>query len=198
MRAMLERVSPLLIASVLAGGFVASSAFPAGAEQGGERRDRLHAERPVAAPVQSPAFVPPDIVAEIAEAQWYAGIAEAEWYDGVRWAEAERFALAGGRSGQTSVGAARSGRCNGDVACFLACTRAHESDTSGGYGAVSAGGTYRGAYQFAQPTWDAAVAGAGYGEYAGIPADQAPPEVQDAAAAHLYTQVGTRPWGGRC
>ena len=26
------------------------------------------------------------------------------------------------------------GSCNGDVDCFLACTRAHESDTSGGYG----------------------------------------------------------------
>lgn len=98
--------------------------------------------------------------------------------------------------------AARSGgvggSCNGDVQCFLACTRAHESDTAGGYGAVSSSGNYRGAYQFQQSTWDAAVAGAGHAEYVGMPADQVPPEIQDAAAAHLYSVSGTRPWGGRC
>src|SRR4029453_19134129 len=35
---------------------------------------------------------------------------------------------------------------------FLVCTRAHESDTAGGYRAVSGSGTYRGAYQFSQST----------------------------------------------
>jgi hypothetical protein len=95
-------------------------------------------------------------------------------------------------------GGGGGGGCNGDVACFLECTRAHESDTAGGYSAVSSSGAYRGAYQFAQGTWDAAVAGAGYAEYAGVPADQVPAEIQDAAAAHLYSQSGTRPWGGRC
>src|SRR5262249_35653198 len=55
-----------------------------------------------------------------------------------------------------SAPVASSGGCTGDVDCFLACTRAHESDSSGGYGAVSPGGTYRGAYQFDQSTWDAA------------------------------------------
>jgi hypothetical protein len=90
------------------------------------------------------------------------------------------------------------GECSGDTDCFLACTRAHESDSAGGYGAVSAGGQYHGAYQFLQSTWDAAVAGAGHDEYVGVPADSVPPEVQDAAAAHLYSEVGSRPWGGRC
>jgi hypothetical protein len=94
--------------------------------------------------------------------------------------------------------APRYGSCGGNVDCFLECTRGYESDTSGGYGAVSAGGTYRGAYQFQQNTWDAEVAGAGYGEFAGVPADQVPPEVQDAAAAHLYSVSGNNPWGGRC
>lgn len=90
------------------------------------------------------------------------------------------------------------GHCGGDVACFLTCTRAHESDSSGGYRAVSSDGRYRGAYQFLQATWDAAVAGAGFGEFVGVPAEQVPPEIQDAAAAFLYSVRGNAPWGGRC
>lgn len=112
-------------------------------------------------------------------------------------AEAARQQVAAARSQYYGV-TGGSGRCGDDIQCFLECTRAHESDTSGGYGAVSPGGTYRGAYQFLQSTWDAAVAGAGHAEYAGIPPDQVPPEIQDAAAAHLYSVSGNRPWGGRC
>jgi hypothetical protein len=201
MRAMLERISPVLIASVLAGGFVVASALPASAEPGDERRDRLHAVRPVAAAQESPAFVHPDLAAQIEQAEAEERAAADAWYAGVLRAEAEAAAEAAAASRAESGGSVRTvshGGCNGDVACFLECTRAHESDTSGGYGAVSRGGTYRGAYQFAQPTWDAAVAGAGHAEYAGTPADQVPVEVQDAAAAHLYSVSGTRPWGGRC
>lgn len=91
-----------------------------------------------------------------------------------------------------------SGACGTDLECFLACTRAHESDTAGGYGAVDPSGTYRGAYQFAAGTWAGAVTRAGYPEYAGTPADQVPAHVQDAAAAQLYAERGTQPWGGRC
>lgn len=42
----------------------------------------------------------------------------------------------------------------GTIEAFLACTRAHESDTAGGYQAVSPSGAHRGAYQFVQSTWD--------------------------------------------
>jgi hypothetical protein len=200
---MFERISPVLIASVLAGGFVVASALPVGAEAADERRDRLHAERPVAAPTQNPPFIDPDVAAQIdavlAAEAWYAGVAAEEWYAGVRRAEEEAAAAARSSRGGTHVSSGtRSSGCNGDTQCFLECTRAHESDTSGGYGAVSSGGTYRGAYQFNQNTWDAAVAGAGHDEYSGQPADQAPAEVQDAAAAHLYGASGNRPWGGRC
>ena len=194
MRRMLERISPVLLVALAVGGFVVMSSLPATAESPTERLDRLHAGRPVAAfgnqtsvdrrlieenarllaeaiaaGETPPVVLPPPVVEEEAPAQ------------------------------HTSLRPASSyGACNGDVDCFLACTRAHESDTSGGYGAVSSGGTYHGAYQFQQNTWDAAVAGAGYGEYAGLPADQVPPEVQDAAAAHLYSVSGNNPWGGRC
>jgi hypothetical protein len=88
--------------------------------------------------------------------------------------------------------------CSGPVDCFLACTRAHESDSSGGYTAVSSDGAFRGAYQFLQSTWDNAATGAGLPEYAGIPPETAPPVVQDAAAAYLYRMAGNAPWGGRC
>lgn len=194
MRRMLESISPVLLASVMAGGLVVHSTLPATAEGPDERRDRLHAERPVAAPTTDPAtFVHPDLLAQIEQA-------EAE--ERAR-AEAEAVAVlvadlaAHARSG-SSAASPNYGSCNGDVACFLECTRAHESDSSGGYGAVGSGGAYRGAYQFTQSTWDAAVAGAGHDQFAGVPADQAPPEVQDAAAAHLYSVAGNRPWGGRC
>jgi len=142
----------------------------------------------------------PDLAAQIADAEWYARAAEAEFIAGIARGEVEAEIAAAAASRGWSSGAisAAYGSCNGDVQCFLECTRAHESDTSGGYGAVSSSGTYRGAYQFSQTTWDAAVAGAGHAEYAGMPADEVSAEVQDAAAAHLYSVSGTRPWGGRC
>jgi hypothetical protein len=195
MRRMLERISPVLLVSVVVGGFVVTSSLPATAESPTERLDRLHAGRPgaafgnqasvdhrllrenarllaeaIAAGETPPVFAPPPMVEEDPPAQ------QASW-----------------RSAGPSYGG-----CNGEVDCFLEGTRAHESDTSGGYGAVSSGGSYRGAYQFTQGTWDAAVAGAGYDQYAGVPADEVPPEVQDAAAAHLYSVSGNNPWGGRC
>lgn len=195
MRAVLERISPVLIASVLAGGFVVASALPAVADPRDERRDRLHAERPIAALIETPVHIHPDLAAQIEQAEAEERAAAEAWYAGVMEAEARSK---GWTPASASSGSRSGGGCNGDVACFLECTRAHESDTSGGYGAVSSSGTYRGAYQFRQDTWDAAVSGAGWAEYAGVPADEVPAEIQDAAAAHLYSVSGTRPWGGRC
>ena len=196
MRRMLERISPVLFVAVVAGGFVVASALPAAAVERDDRRGHLHAERPIAAPTQNPA-IHPDLAAQVAQAER----AEVDAY--LAAVEAERVEAQararGGSSGSSRVAASPGyGGCNGDVACFLECTRAHESDTAGGYGAVSGSGTYRGAYQFSQRTWDSAVAGAGMEEYAGVPADQVPASVQDAAAAHLYSVSGTSPWGGRC
>jgi hypothetical protein len=51
---------------------------------------------------------------------------------------------------------------------------------------VSGSGTYRGAYQFSQTTWES-VGGTG------DPA-AAPPAEQDARAAALYSQQGSSPW----
>lgn len=198
MRRMLERISPVLFVAVASGGFVVASALPAAAIEPDERRDRLHAVRPIAAPIEGRAtFLDPDVAAQV-ELAHLAEQAQIDAYFADL--EAERIEAQRARSGSgwAVTAAVGSGSCGGDAACFLECTRAHESDTSGGYSAVSSGGTYRGAYQFLQATWDAAVAGAGHEEFAGVPADEAPPAVQDAAAAHLYSVSGTRPWGGRC
>jgi hypothetical protein len=80
----------------------------------------------------------------------------------------------------------------------LACIRAHESDTAGGYAAVSGDGTYRGAYQFLPSTWNATAAEAGRPDLVGVDPASASPADQDAIASYLYAQAGSQPWGGRC
>ena len=69
---------------------------------------------------------------------------------------------------------------------FLACTRAHESDSAGGYGAVSAGGTYRGAYQFDRSTWNSAARLAGRSDLIGVDPAAASPADQDLLALDLF------------
>jgi ribosomal protein L24E len=81
---------------------------------------------------------------------------------------------------------------------FLACTRHHESDSSGGYHAVSPGGTYRGAYQFSRSTWDNTARAAGRPDLVGVDPAQAAPADQDFLALQLYHWQGAAPWGGRC
>lgn len=96
------------------------------------------------------------------------------------------------------VSAPPTGSCAGVVACFLACTRAHESDTAGGYQAVSPDGIYRGAYQFDQPTWNSVADSIGRGDLIGTDSAAASPADQDTLAAALYEMRGNQPWGGRC
>jgi hypothetical protein len=94
--------------------------------------------------------------------------------------------------------ASSSGGCASDVACFLACTRAHESDTAGGYQAVSPDGVYRGAYQFDQTTWNSIAAAIGRTDLVGTNPAAASPTDQDTLATALYEVRGNAPWGGRC
>lgn len=67
-------------------------------------------------------------------------------------------------------------------------------ESGGNYHAVSRSGRHMGAYQFDQKTWNGAVARAGYPEYAGTPPNQAPANVQDAAARQLQKERGNQPW----
>lgn len=95
-------------------------------------------------------------------------------------------------SAKASRSAAPSGRTG--RAAPLACIRSHESDTSGGYRAVSPNGLWFGAYQFDLTTWRGAVARAGHPEWVDVRPDRAPAEVQDAAARQLFAERGLQPW----
>lgn len=146
--------------------------------------DGPSAARPAAAPDRSIALGEATAAYERGVAGAYAGaLAQAEiaayWQamDDARRAEEARQAEAARQS--STSGSRRSG-CADQMACIREC------ESHGDYGAVSSGGTYRGAYQFDQTTWES-VGGTG------DPA-AAPPEEQDARAAALYSQQGSSPW----
>ncbi len=81
---------------------------------------------------------------------------------------------------------------------FLKCTRAHESDSAGGYRAVSPDGVYRGAYQFLRSTWNNVARAAGRPDLVGVDPAAASPADQDQLALFLFRSAGPGPWGGRC
>lgn len=81
---------------------------------------------------------------------------------------------------------------------FLVCTRAHESDTAGGYSAYNPSGPYYGAYQFLQGTWNYAAAHFGAPQFSGWDPIYVPGFWQDVVAWNYYLAVGNGPWAGRC
>lgn len=72
---------------------------------------------------------------------------------------------------------------------ILACIRSYEGD----YGTETGNG-HHGAYQFVQSTWDGVVGRAGYPQWVGRRAGDAPAHVQDDAAWLLYTEQSFGPW----
>ncbi len=68
-----------------------------------------------------------------------------------------------------------------------------QCEASGNYGAVSANGRYRGAYQFSQATWDW-VAGLDHPSLSGIDPAAASSADQDAMARSLWQRRGWSPW----
>jgi hypothetical protein len=81
---------------------------------------------------------------------------------------------------------------------FLVCTRQIESVDAGGYGAVSPGGRYRGAYQFDQMTWNGIARHIGLFGLVGVAPDTAAPADQDLLAYSLYKWQGAGHWHHRC
>lgn len=80
---------------------------------------------------------------------------------------------------------------------FLLCVRWDESRND--YQAVSPNGEYRGAFQFAQPTWNYAAEAAGRPDLVGIQPNLTSKPDQDTVAVALYALDGERPWlGDRC
>jgi hypothetical protein len=81
---------------------------------------------------------------------------------------------------------------------FLVCTRLNESIYAGGYGAVSRGGQYRGAYQFDRVTWDGTARYLARFDLVGVDPAAAPPALQDLLAYSLYKWQGASHWANRC
>ena len=71
--------------------------------------------------------------------------------------------------------------------------RIRRCESHGNYRAVSRSGTYRGAYQFSQSTWNG-VAKNFLPAYVGVDPAKAPAHIQDAMARLLYKRSGPSPW----
>lgn len=71
--------------------------------------------------------------------------------------------------------------------------RLRQCESGGNYGIVSSTGTYRGAYQFSQSTWNS-VASQHYPRYVGLDPAAASPQVQDAMTRALWSMTGPRSW----
>ena len=80
---------------------------------------------------------------------------------------------------------------------FLVCTRAHESDTAGGYRAFNPQGPYFGAYQYLQHTWNNAAA-RWAPQYVGWDVRNVPGFWQDTVTWQFYLVAGNGPWAHRC
>lgn len=79
---------------------------------------------------------------------------------------------------------------------FLRCVI--QAESGGDYQAVSPGGTYMGAFQFSQSTWNEAALLAGMPQLVNVPPDQATPAEQDDLAIALYNADGSHPWYDPC
>lgn len=79
---------------------------------------------------------------------------------------------------------------------FLACVRIRES--GGNYAIVDASGSYMGAYQFSQSTWDSVAGRVGRSDLVGVRPNVARPADQDAIALATLAIAGRSPWGGIC
>jgi hypothetical protein len=79
---------------------------------------------------------------------------------------------------------------------FLQCVVRVES--GGNYGAVSPNGLYMGAFQFSQPTWNAAALAAGLPGLVGVPPNTASKAAQDTLAVTLFSLDGQQPWVDGC
>ena len=74
-----------------------------------------------------------------------------------------------------------------------------QAESRGNYGAVSPDGTYMGAFQFSQSTWNFAAKAAGLPYLVGVAPNRATKPQQDTVAVALYALDGQRPWlGDRC
>jgi Transglycosylase-like domain len=162
-----------------------------------KRLDKHDAKRPAAAS-QLAEVGPYGIAQASAETAIGAAVVEQQRQVQTWMAEAARHEAELAAASQSSYagGGSRGGGGTGSSGNFLECTKSIES--GGDYGAVSSGGTYRGAYQFQQSTWNNTAASAGRDDLVGVDPASVAPADQDAMASQLYSTQGNAPWGGRC
>lgn len=79
---------------------------------------------------------------------------------------------------------------------FLRCVI--QAESGGNYQAVSPNGTYMGAFQFSQATWNVAAQLAGLPQLIGVPPNTTSKADQDTLAVALYQADGSQPWTGDC
>ena len=79
---------------------------------------------------------------------------------------------------------------------YLECVRWIES--RGDYTVVSPSGTFMGAYQFYQVTWDVFARKIGRNDLVGVQPNKAAPVDQDKVAVAAYNELGSQPWNGAC
>jgi peptidoglycan hydrolase CwlO-like protein len=120
--------------------------------------------------------------------QLAAAIAEQQAEEAAEAAAAARAASSGG-TGASSAG-------NSNLPAFLVCAR--QAESSGNYDAISPSGTYMGAFQFSQSTWDEAADMAGMPQLVGVPPNEASAADQNALAIALYDADGEQPWYDPC
>lgn len=167
------------LAAVTVAAVPIATSISAGAES--PARGIPHAGRPAAA---LPRTHPLESEASAAERSFFEAVFYRSVVEGM---EAERQARSSGRGG---------GCAPGDWDCFKACTIDRES--GGVYEAYSRNGTYRGAYQFDQTTWDSNAAASGRTDLVGSDPAAASVADQDQVAYDTYQRRGKAPWGGRC
>ena len=198
---MQHRLRAALVPAVaIAAAAFGAAQFTSSAVAQPKRMDELSVRRPAAASDLA-ALAPYGIAqgaAESAAASAYGKLAQAQlgqWLagDAAQQEQEAAAAASGSRSSGGSGGGSGYGAPSGD---FLECTKNRES--RGDYGAVSSGGTYRGAYQFHQNTWNNTAESAGRSDLVGTDPAAAAPADQDAMAQSLYESQGNAPWGGRC
>jgi hypothetical protein len=71
-----------------------------------------------------------------------------------------------------------------------------DRESGGNYEAVSSSGTYRGAYQFDQRTWDSNAEASGRTDLVGVDPATVDPASQDQIATDTFGRRGSQPWGG--
>jgi Transglycosylase-like domain len=104
--------------------------------------------------------------------------------------------LAAAIAARTTPAAPTSPGADPALNSFLRCVV--QAESSGNYGAVSPTGTYMGAFQFSQPTWNEAASAAARPDLIGVRPNTASKADQDSLAVTLYGLDGERPWFDPC